>query len=70
MVGNSGAIANVVKKLLCLLWMHCSRFDVYLICDCPISKDAVEFALCFYEFDFQKGTSSNEEKFKILIGEN
>ena len=46
------------------------RFDVYLVHDCPISKDAIKFALFFYEFDFQKTINYKEEKCKTLIEEN
>ena len=52
------------------LFLHCSRFDIYLICDCSISKDAVEFALSFYGFGFRKRRSCNGEICKILIEEN
>ena len=57
------------EKLLCLLSVHCSCFDAYLVGDFSMLKGAVKFSLSFCGFDFQKRTSCSEEKCKIRIGE-
>ena len=54
------------------VFFRCIYFvsDVYLVHDCPISKDVVKFAFSFYEFGFQKKTSCSKEKCEILIGKS
>ena len=58
------------KKYNDFLSMHFPPGGAYFIRDCPISKDAVEYALSFCGFSLRKRTRCSEEKCKILIGEN
>ena len=50
------------KKLLCFFLMRFSPFDFYLIYGSLVSKDAVDSALSFYAFGFEKRPSYDEQK--------